>query len=49
MGSGESKPKRPLPFHIQSFGLAAMSLLTGMNDGEASKSRNHRREYFKQR
>jgi excisionase family DNA binding protein len=39
MGSGESKPKRPLPFHVQSFGLAAMSPPTRMNDGEASKSR----------
>jgi DNA primase len=39
MGSGESKPKRPLPFHVQSFGLAAMSLLTRMNDGEASRPR----------
>jgi excisionase family DNA binding protein len=39
MGSGESKPKRLLPFHVQSFGLAAMSPLTRMNDGEASKSR----------
>jgi excisionase family DNA binding protein len=41
MGSGESKPKRPLPFHVESFGLAAMSLLTRMNDGESSKPRNH--------
>src|SRR5271155_1666308 len=39
MGSGESKPKRPVPFHIQRFGLAAMSLLTRMNDGEASTRR----------
>jgi excisionase family DNA binding protein len=39
MGSGESKPKRPLPFYVQSFGLAAMSSPTRMNDGEASKSR----------
>src|ERR1017187_6117736 len=37
MGSGESKPKRPLPFHVQSFGLAALSLLTRMNDGDVTK------------
>jgi excisionase family DNA binding protein len=36
MGSGESKPKRPAPFHFQRFGLAAVSLPTRMNDGEAS-------------
>jgi hypothetical protein len=36
MGSGESKPKRPWPFQVQCFGLAAMSLPTRMNDGEPS-------------
>jgi excisionase family DNA binding protein len=39
MGSGESKPKRPMLLHVQSFGLAAMSFPTRMNDGKASNWR----------